>query len=68
MCSIWEALSAGRLRAPGNSCSGLPKIYGSFIFGGEAFDIMKVTHGREHSLIEDLILLMEECDANIRAS
>ncbi|GAB1285777.1 Histone-lysine N-methyltransferase SMYD3 [Apodemus speciosus] len=33
-----------------------------------AFDIMKVTHGREHSLIEDLILLLEECDANIRAS
>ncbi|XP_004400529.1 PREDICTED: histone-lysine N-methyltransferase SMYD3 isoform X1 [Odobenus rosmarus divergens] len=33
-----------------------------------AFDIMRVTHGREHSLIEDLILLLEECDANIRAS
>ncbi|XP_059761313.1 histone-lysine N-methyltransferase SMYD3 isoform X2 [Balaenoptera ricei] len=32
-----------------------------------AFDIMRVTHGREHSLIEDLILLLEECDANIRA-
>ncbi|KAI4537005.1 hypothetical protein MG293_013208, partial [Ovis ammon polii] len=31
-----------------------------------AFDIMRVTHGREHSLIEDLILLLEECDANIR--
>lgn len=29
---------------------------------------MKVTHGREHKLIEDLILLLEECDANIRAS
>lgn len=29
---------------------------------------MRVTHGREHSLIEDLILLLEECDANIRAS
>ncbi|XP_057363840.1 histone-lysine N-methyltransferase SMYD3 isoform X2 [Manis pentadactyla] len=33
-----------------------------------AFDIMRVTHGREHSLTEDLILLLEECDANIRAS
>ncbi|EPQ16349.1 SET and MYND domain-containing protein 3 [Myotis brandtii] len=33
-----------------------------------AFDIMRVTHGREHRLIEDLILLLEECDANIRAS
>ncbi|XP_048213469.1 histone-lysine N-methyltransferase SMYD3 [Perognathus longimembris pacificus] len=33
-----------------------------------AFDIMRVTHGREHSLIEDLILLLEECDASIRAS
>ncbi|XP_060500879.1 histone-lysine N-methyltransferase SMYD3 isoform X3 [Panthera onca] len=33
-----------------------------------AFDIMRVTHGREHSLIEDLILLLEECDAHIRAS
>uniref|UniRef100_A0A7J8BA72 [histone H3]-lysine(4) N-trimethyltransferase n=1 Tax=Rousettus aegyptiacus TaxID=9407 RepID=A0A7J8BA72_ROUAE len=33
-----------------------------------AFDIMRVTHGREHSLIEDLILLLEECDANIRTS
>jgi SET and MYND domain-containing protein len=29
---------------------------------------MRVTHGREHSLIEDLILLLEECDASIRAS
>ncbi|ELK36031.1 hypothetical protein MDA_GLEAN10010503 [Myotis davidii] len=34
----------------------------------QAFDIMRVTHGREHGLIEDLILLLEECDANIRAS
>ncbi|KAM6220010.1 histone-lysine N-methyltransferase SMYD3 isoform 3-T3 [Rhynchocyon petersi] len=33
-----------------------------------AFDIMKVTHGREHSLIDDLLLLLEECEANIRAS
>lgn len=29
-----------------------------------AFDIVKVTHGREHSLTEDLILLLEECEAN----
>lgn len=35
MCSIREALSAGRLRAPGNSCSGLPKIYSIFSLGGE---------------------------------
>lgn len=33
-----------------------------------AFDIMRVTHGREHQLMEDLILLLEECDASIRAS
>lgn len=35
MCSIWEMLSAERLRAPSNSCSGLPKIYSSFVLGGE---------------------------------
>lgn len=35
MCSIWEVLSAGRLRAPSNSCSGLLKIYSSFVLGGE---------------------------------
>ncbi|XP_060048091.1 histone-lysine N-methyltransferase SMYD3 [Erinaceus europaeus] len=29
-----------------------------------AFDIVKVTHGREHSLTEDLILLLEECEAS----
>lgn len=38
------------------------------VFSRQAFDIMRVTHGREHSLIEDLILLLEECDANIRTS
>ncbi|XP_075396709.1 histone-lysine N-methyltransferase SMYD3 isoform X1 [Tenrec ecaudatus] len=33
-----------------------------------AFDILRVTHGREHSLIEDLMLLLEECEANMRAA
>lgn len=33
-----------------------------------AFDILRVTHGREHSLTEDLILLLEECESNARAS
>ncbi|XP_006897801.1 PREDICTED: histone-lysine N-methyltransferase SMYD3 [Elephantulus edwardii] len=33
-----------------------------------AFDILRVTHGREHRLIEDLILLLEECEASISMS
>nr|XP_058165378.1 histone-lysine N-methyltransferase SMYD3 isoform X2 [Dasypus novemcinctus] len=33
-----------------------------------AFDIVRVTHGREHSLTEDLTLLLEECDARMGAA
>ncbi|KFO25464.1 SET and MYND domain-containing protein 3 [Fukomys damarensis] len=54
----WGKQEADRARLPNLSA----------LLSLQAFDIMRVTHGREHSLIEDLILLLEECDANIRAS
>ncbi|XP_066467601.1 histone-lysine N-methyltransferase SMYD3 isoform X2 [Tiliqua scincoides] len=31
----------------------------------QAYDIMKVTHGAEHSLMQDLIVLKEECEAGL---
>uniref|UniRef100_F7FRC7 [histone H3]-lysine(4) N-trimethyltransferase n=1 Tax=Monodelphis domestica TaxID=13616 RepID=F7FRC7_MONDO len=33
----------------------------------QAFELMKVTHGRDHSLVEDLLLLLGDCEANLRA-
>ncbi|XP_043860495.1 histone-lysine N-methyltransferase SMYD3 isoform X2 [Dromiciops gliroides] len=32
----------------------------------QAFELMKVTHGRDHSLVEDLILLLGDCEANLQ--
>ncbi|XP_062825032.1 histone-lysine N-methyltransferase SMYD3 isoform X2 [Anolis carolinensis] len=32
----------------------------------EAYDIMKVTHGTEHSLVQDLMMLKEECEAGLQ--
>ncbi|XP_054839132.1 histone-lysine N-methyltransferase SMYD3 [Eublepharis macularius] len=31
----------------------------------QAYDIMKVTHGAEHSLVQDLMMLKEDCEAGI---
>ncbi|XP_053158232.1 histone-lysine N-methyltransferase SMYD3 isoform X2 [Hemicordylus capensis] len=31
----------------------------------QAFDIMKVTHGAEHSLVQDLMMLKEDCEAGM---
>uniref|UniRef100_A0A670IDR3 SET and MYND domain containing 3 n=1 Tax=Podarcis muralis TaxID=64176 RepID=A0A670IDR3_PODMU len=31
----------------------------------EAYDIMKVTHGTEHSLVHDLMMLKEDCEAGL---
>ncbi|XP_075453191.1 histone-lysine N-methyltransferase SMYD3 isoform X2 [Ascaphus truei] len=33
----------------------------------QAFDIMKVTHGRDHSLVQDLIELLGDCEASLKA-
>ncbi|XP_074078949.1 histone-lysine N-methyltransferase SMYD3 isoform X2 [Macrotis lagotis] len=32
----------------------------------EAFELIKMTHGRDHSLVEDLLLLLGDCEANLR--
>ncbi|XP_060609918.2 histone-lysine N-methyltransferase SMYD3 isoform X2 [Anolis sagrei] len=32
----------------------------------EAYDIMKVTHGAEHSLVQDLMMLKEDCEAGLQ--
>ncbi|XP_068925239.1 histone-lysine N-methyltransferase SMYD3 isoform X2 [Petaurus breviceps papuanus] len=34
----------------------------------QAFELMKVTHGRDHSLVEDLMLLLGDCEANLRVA
>ncbi|XP_063162190.1 histone-lysine N-methyltransferase SMYD3 isoform X4 [Candoia aspera] len=31
----------------------------------QAYDIMKVTHGTEHSLVQDLLMLKEDCEAGM---
>ncbi|XP_038617029.1 histone-lysine N-methyltransferase SMYD3 isoform X1 [Tachyglossus aculeatus] len=34
----------------------------------EAFDLLKVTHGRGHSLTEELLTLLGDCEASLRAT